>query len=152
MRQRTVSSNSDISPSSSMATLTTYEDEQSREKLGAGGSRIRNDSMSTITGVRFDAHLNNWMLLCKSEMSFDDLTLMESDYARFPHTLWHIASTGKTQNIRRNIDIDALLFWYSFSNIFVKLNEIYIGLKFVNKAISFSKYHLPNKFVSNDIQ
>jgi len=59
LRQRTVSSNSDISPSSSMATLTTYEDEQSREKLGAGGSRIRNDSMSTITGVRFDAHLNN---------------------------------------------------------------------------------------------
>ena len=58
-RQRTLSSNSDVSPSSSMATLTTYEDEQSREKLGAGGSRIRNDSMSTITGVRFDAHLNN---------------------------------------------------------------------------------------------
>ena len=112
-----MSSNSDISPSSSMATLTTYEDEQSREKLGAGGSRIRNDSMSTITGVRFDAHLNNWMLLCKSEMSFDDLTLMESDYARFPHTLWHIASTGKTQNIRRNINIDALLFWYWWNDI-----------------------------------
>ena len=57
-RQRTLSSNSDVSPSSSMATFATYEDEQSRGKVGAGGSRIRNDSLSTITGVRFDAHLN----------------------------------------------------------------------------------------------
>ena len=57
-RQRTLSSNSDVSPSPSMATLTTYEDEQSGGKVGAGGSRIRNDSMSTITGVRFDAHLS----------------------------------------------------------------------------------------------
>ena len=50
---------SDISPSSSMARLTTYEDDESQGKVGAGGSRVRCDSMSTITGVRFDAHLNN---------------------------------------------------------------------------------------------
>ena len=61
LRRRNLSaaSNPDISPSSSMARLTVYEDDQSKGKVGVGGSRVRNDSLSTITGVRFDAHLNN---------------------------------------------------------------------------------------------
>ena len=42
-----------------MARLTVYEDDQCKGKVGVGGSRVRNDSLSTITGVRFDAHLNN---------------------------------------------------------------------------------------------
>ena len=61
LRRRNLSaaSNPDISPSTSMARLTVYEDDQCKGKVGVGGSRVRNDSLSTITGVRFDAHLNN---------------------------------------------------------------------------------------------
>ena len=60
-RTRTLSatSSADMSPSSSTARLTSYEDDQSQSKVGVGGSRVRNESISTITGVRFDAHLNN---------------------------------------------------------------------------------------------
>ena len=56
-RARTSSgtSSADLSPSPSMPWLM-YEDEQSQGKVGAGGSRVRNESMSTITGVRFDAN------------------------------------------------------------------------------------------------
>ena len=55
VRQSSGASSTDLSPSPSMAYLM-YEDEQSQGKVGAGGSRVRNDSMSTITGVRFDAN------------------------------------------------------------------------------------------------
>ena len=54
-RQLSGASSTDLSPSPSTACLK-YEDEQSQGKVGAGGSRVRNDSMSTITGVRFDAN------------------------------------------------------------------------------------------------
>merc|ERR1711981_1339344 len=46
-RQSSSASSTSVSPSASMAWLM-YEDEQSQGKVGAGGSRVRNESISTI--------------------------------------------------------------------------------------------------------
>ena len=58
-RNESTTSNPDVSPASSMARLTSYEDDQSLGNVGLGGSRIRNDSLSTSCGVRFDADGSN---------------------------------------------------------------------------------------------